>query len=100
MYADFGNTGWPTNQVYCCRKMFMICVGECYSKVREETEAMRAKMDVNVRLYNVPHSEVAYVYEGDMDDRQKHDGKFIVEMEKPRPEWFPKNLLTKGHGKH
>jgi len=61
---------------------------------------MRSKMDPDVRLYNVPHSEVVYSYKGEEENRTMHDGKYIVEMDKPRPEWFPKNLLTRGHGKH
>ena len=61
-------------------------------------EEMRAKMNPDVRLYDSPHTEVVYVYKGEDGDRKKFNGKYVVEMEKPRPEWFPKNLLTKGHG--
>ena len=68
--------------------------------MREETEEMKAKMDPDVHLYNVPHTEVVYLYKGEESDRPKYKGKYIVEMEKPRPEWFPKNLLTRGHGKY
>ena len=74
--------------------------GNCYKKVQEETELMKAKMDPDVRLYNIPHTEVVYLYKGEESDRPKYHGKYIVEMEKPRPEWFPKNLLTRGHGKY
>jgi len=76
-----------------------IC-GNCYEKVRDETEVLRSKMDVNTRLYNAPHSEVVYLYKGEEDDRKKFNGKFIVEVDKSRPEWFPKNLLSKGHGNY
>lgn len=61
---------------------------------------MRAKMNPDVRLYNAPQSEVAFVYKGEEDSKKLHDGKYIVEIDKPRPEWFPKNLLTRGHGKY
>jgi len=74
-----------------------IC-GQCYQKVRDETEAMRARMDPDLRLYSAPSTEVVYVYAGEEDQREKYKGKYIVEMDKPRPEWFPKNLLTKGRG--
>jgi len=74
--------------------------GNCYKKVQEETEEMRAKMDPDTRFYSVPHTEVVYLYKGEESDRPKYKGKYIVEMEKPRPEWFPKNLLTRGHGKY
>lgn len=75
-------------------------VGNCYQKVKEETQAMQAKMDPEVRLYNTPRTEVVYVYKGEEDSKNMFEGKYIVEMDKPRPEWFPKNLLTKGHGKY
>ena len=83
--------------------MHELCVLEnCYKKVREETEEMKAKMDPDVYLYNSPHTEVVYLYKGENSEseRLKYKGKYIVEMEKPRPEWFPKNLLTRGHGKY
>lgn len=80
-------------------KLIVFHSGECYKKVKEETEQMRAKMDPDVRLYNVPQSEVAFVYKDEENDRPMHKGKYIVEMDKPRPEWFPKNLLTRGHGR-
>lgn len=76
-----------------------IC-GNCYQKVKEETQAMQAKMDPEVRLYSTPRTEVVYVYKGEEDSKNMFEGKYIVEMDKPRPEWFPKNLLTKGHGKY
>ena len=68
--------------------------------MQQETEEMRAKMDEDVRNYNVPRTEVVYLYKGEESERMKYNGKYIVEMEKPRPEWFPKNLLTRGHGKY
>lgn len=75
--------------------------GNCYQKIREETEAMKMKMDPDTRLFNTPSSEVVYVYKGEeQGDRKMFEGKYIVEMDKPRPEWWPKNLLTKGHGKY
>jgi len=76
-----------------------IC-GNCYQKVREETEAMKAKIDPDKRMFDIPQTEVVYVYQGEEDTRKTFNGKFVVEMNKPRPEWFPKNLLTKGHGKY
>jgi len=76
-----------------------IC-GACYQKVREETEAMKASMDPEARLFNVPHTEVVYVYKGEESERKMFNGKYVVEVDRPRPEWFPKNLLTKGHGRY
>ncbi|KAK3591406.1 hypothetical protein CHS0354_005328 [Potamilus streckersoni] len=77
-------------------EMHTICP-KCYGKVREETAAMKAAMGEDFQ-YNHPRSEVVYLYEDDQEDRAKYKGKYIVEMKKPRPLWFAKNLLTKGHG--
>ncbi|CAH1774729.1 unnamed protein product [Owenia fusiformis] len=72
-----------------------IC-GNCYDKVREETKAMKEKMGLDLE-HNHPRAEVLYVYENEdqLKDKAKQDNKFIVEMEKPRPSWFPSKLLTK-----
>jgi len=61
---------------------------------------MKAAMDPNMQLFNVPKTEVVYVYKGEGEDRKMFNGKYVVEMDRARPEWFPKNLLTKGHGKY
>jgi len=41
--------------------------------------------------------EVAVVYEGEKEQHQKEffEGKQIIEMKKPRPQWFSDNLLQK-----
>ncbi|ELU13494.1 hypothetical protein CAPTEDRAFT_228646 [Capitella teleta] len=74
-----------------------IC-GSCYEKVREETKAMQSSMNPEEFHYNHPRSEVAYVFHG--EDANDHPDKYIVEVDKPRPDWWPKHMLTKGHGKY
>jgi hypothetical protein len=44
--------------------------------------------------YNVPHSEVHVIYDGEGDEKQSHKGKYFIEMKKKRPEWFSKELMT------
>ncbi len=61
---------------------------------------MREAMSEEDRLYNAPKSEVTYLYKGEEDDRPKYKGKYIVEMDREKPEWFSKSLLTKGHGRY
>ena len=48
--------------------------------------------------YSHPESEVVYLYQGEEEDRPMYNGKYIVELDKPRPNWWPKNLLTKAVG--
>ncbi|CAL1536612.1 unnamed protein product [Lymnaea stagnalis] len=62
----------------------------CYEKVQLETKEMQAKMGDDLQ-FNVPRQEVEIVYAGESGS----DGKFVVNMEKQRPSWFPKNLLNK-----
>lgn len=64
--------------------------------MRKETDEMRAAMNKDDRDYNAPHTEVVYVYKGEEErDREMLKGKYVVEVDKPRPEWFSKFLLTK-----
>ncbi|OWF39066.1 39S ribosomal protein L32, mitochondrial-like [Mizuhopecten yessoensis] len=67
-------------------KLNTIC-GNCYDKVRQETDEMRKKMGDHLE-YESPHKEVAVIYEGEEDQQQKLHDKFIVQMDKPRPKWF------------
>ena len=69
--------------------------GNCYSKVREETEAMRAAMGDDEYNYNHPRTEVAYIYNDDDRQSPMYKGRKIVEMKKKRPEWFSPHLKTK-----
>ncbi|XP_064643547.1 large ribosomal subunit protein bL32m-like [Lineus longissimus] len=70
-----------------------IC-GHCYEKVKEETKAMQEAMGYDKLHYDVPHSEVHVLYEGEEEEKQKHQGKHFIEMKRKRPEWFPKELMT------
>ena len=78
------------------KRLFIL--GNCYSKVKKETEEMQATMNQEDRLFNTPRQEVRFVYQGEdgVRDRPSYKGKYIVEMEKPRPEWWPQNMFTKG----
>ena len=68
----------------------------CYDKVRKETESIKDKIMAKLKL-NPVDSEVVVLYEGEKVDlsEQMWKGKRIVEMEKPRPQWFSKNLLQR-----
>ena len=80
--------------------------GTCYQKVREEQERMVAAMPEHDRLFNAPRKEVVFVYQGEgktKDNagdtkRPKYKGKYIVELDRPRPEWWAKDLLPKVRG--
>jgi len=66
----------------------------CYKKVIDETKEMQAKIQEELKLEPV-EKEVVVVYDGEKDIKpaEYFEGKRIVEMKKPRPEWFSKNLL-------
>nr|CAG4642187.1 EOG090X0IGM [Eurycercus lamellatus] len=68
----------------------------CYAKVKAETSNMQEQMIKELGIKPVD-KEVVILYEG---EKQQHNdeffqGKRIVEMNKPRPHWFSKNLLQK-----
>lgn len=68
----------------------------CYDKVRKETAAIKDKILAKLHLTPID-SEVVVLYDGEKAEKPEEffRGKRIVEMEKPRPQWFSKNLLQK-----
>lgn len=68
----------------------------CYKKVRDETQQMQEKIQEQLGL-NPIEQDVVVLYEGERGEQPSEmlNGKRIVEMPKPRPIWFTKNLLQK-----
>ncbi|KAM8703955.1 hypothetical protein ACLKA7_008561 [Drosophila subpalustris] len=68
----------------------------CYDKVRKETQLMQDKIQEQLGLEAI-EQEVVVLYEGEKGEQSADylKGKRIVEMQKPRPMWFTKNLLQK-----
>lgn len=68
----------------------------CYEKVRKETELMQEKIKDELKLTPI-ESEVVVLYDGEKGEKPDEfwKGKRIVEMEKPRPNWFSRNLMQK-----
>jgi len=68
----------------------------CYDKVRKETELIKEKILKDLQLKPI-EKEVVVLYDGEKVEHSAEfwRGKRIVEMEKPRPMWFSKNLLQK-----
>ncbi|XP_067140755.1 large ribosomal subunit protein bL32m [Centruroides vittatus] len=71
-----------------------IC-GNCWKRVKEETEAMQEVIQTELKLEPV-EKEVAVFYADD-DPRVKNnsENKKVVEIPRERPDWFSKNLLSK-----
>ncbi|XP_014277547.1 large ribosomal subunit protein bL32m [Halyomorpha halys] len=70
--------------------------GYCYKQVKLETEEMQKAIQDELKL-NPIDKEVTVVYQGEAIGKPEHfwKGKRVVEMKKPRPAWFSKNLLQK-----
>lgn len=68
----------------------------CYDKVRKETELMQEKIQQDLGLDPVD-KEIIVLYDGENGEQPNEywNGKRIVEMERPRPIWFSKNLMQK-----
>lgn len=66
----------------------------CYKKVLDETKAMQDAIQTELKLEPV-EKEVVVLYDGEKNSKPDEycEGKRIVEMKKPRPSWFTKNLL-------
>ena len=72
-----------------------ICT-KCYEIVKKETQEIHEKILSDDQLrFNYPTKEIEIAYEGESVDETKREKNVIVELPKPRPNWFGKNLLTK-----
>uniref|UniRef100_A0A2R5LJ99 Large ribosomal subunit protein bL32m n=1 Tax=Ornithodoros turicata TaxID=34597 RepID=A0A2R5LJ99_9ACAR len=71
-----------------------IC-GNCYEKVKQETELMKEAIEKELKLDPV-EKEVVVLYNDDPRD-EKHSEDRIVEIPRQRPPWFSRNLLTKAY---
>lgn len=72
-----------------------ILCAHCYDKVRKETELIKEKIMEKLKLKPID-SEVVVLYDGEkVDQTEFWKGKRVVEIEKPRPSWFSKNLCQK-----
>nr|CAG4643619.1 EOG090X0IGM [Ilyocryptus agilis] len=107
MMKKYGASNW-VNKLILPRKDLLPCGScghyhergrlcpNCYEKVKTETSTMQEQMIKELGL-NPIDKEVVILYDG---EKQQHNdeffqGKRIVEMKKPRPQWFSKNLLQK-----
>ncbi|XP_011194514.2 39S ribosomal protein L32, mitochondrial [Zeugodacus cucurbitae] len=70
----------------------------CYKKVEQETRLMQEKIEEKLGLEPIEH-EVVVLYQGEqiekVDNGPNERKVRVVEMEKPRPVWFSKNLMQK-----
>ncbi|KAH1012897.1 39S ribosomal protein L32, mitochondrial [Dendroctonus ponderosae] len=68
----------------------------CYKTVIEETKQMQDAIQQELKLEPV-EQEVVVMYDGEKESKPEEfwQGKRIVEMQKPRPQWFTDNLLQK-----
>ncbi|XP_015924415.1 large ribosomal subunit protein bL32m [Parasteatoda tepidariorum] len=89
----------PKNNLIVCEAcghfhpVHTIC-GNCYSKVREETEYLQNAVINELKLDPI-EQEVKLVYENDSKNERTFEGKRIIELPKERPQWFCNNLLMK-----
>ncbi|XP_065351671.1 large ribosomal subunit protein bL32m [Cloeon dipterum] len=88
----------PRNDLIVCTRCghhheIGILCDYCYKKVQEETKLAQDLVQEKLGLSAVD-KEVILLYENEAapQDAQK---KFIVEVPKPRPQWFSRNLLQR-----
>lgn len=65
-----------------------IC-GHCYAKVKQETDQLRDAIAQELKLEPV-QEEVFVAYQG-----EEKKGRLVVEVDRPRPAWFSKNLMKR-----
>ncbi|GAB0093601.1 39S ribosomal protein L32, mitochondrial [Sergentomyia squamirostris] len=69
---------------------------KCYERVKGETQAMQAEIQKELGL-NPIDKDVIVLYEGEKIEGppESWQGKRIVELKRPRPAWFSRNLMEK-----
>lgn len=106
-----------------CANCYLYISATCYKKTREETQAIQDKIEAELGLDPVDKT-VVVLYDGEKQEQvmvneilfieslcysdslkcefsfhlqpvEFFEGKRVVEMEKPRPAWFGRNLLQK-----
>ncbi|KAL3279417.1 hypothetical protein HHI36_016928 [Cryptolaemus montrouzieri] len=65
----------------------------CYKKVINETKDMQSAIQKKLGL-NPVEKEIIVIYEHEKSKLDEyHEGQQIIEMKRPRPSWFSKNLV-------
>lgn len=76
-----------------CNKSCFYFAGNCYDKVRAESAEMKHQIATSQPTGPV-EKPVVVLYEGEEGDKKFYSDANVVEMPKPRPSWFSKNLLS------
>ncbi|CAG0920847.1 unnamed protein product [Notodromas monacha] len=66
----------------------------CLDTVMEETKAMQAAMEKTWGKSAIDQ-DVEFVYQNEQAERVTNTGKRLIEMDRPRPSWFNKNLVER-----
>lgn len=72
-------------------------IGHCYERIKKETEVIRKQADVQFG-HGPEDKGITVLYESDKErsaGRGKEDSNIIIEIEKPRPNFFSGNLLQR-----
>lgn len=107
MMRKYGVANWH-NKLLLPRKDLLTCNScgdhhekgrlcpNCYAKIKAETLTIQEEMIKEQGLKPVD-KEVVILYEGEAETNKQEflKGKQIIEMKKPRPQWFNDNLLQK-----
>ncbi|WAR04974.1 RM32-like protein [Mya arenaria] len=104
MLPEMANTRPKKNIIVCLEcgsqhESQTLC-GNCYNKVREATKELQMKLRGD-RSMKKNVKEVAFLFKNeDTDDIPKYKGRYLVEVQKDRPEWFPLQLMKKYKGEN
>lgn len=68
----------------------------CYLEVKEETDRIKEDIRAQTNPLEPKEKEVLLKFEKENTDDEAATGKFrIIEIERERPKWFTKNLMSK-----
>lgn len=104
----FGVPGYPLNthvirsrsDIVTCERCgdhheaFTIC-RTCYLQVKGETEKIKSEINAQTSPLEPKEKDVFLKYENENADGDTDDKFRIIEIPRPRPKWFTKNLMEK-----
>lgn len=99
-YPDCAPIIRPRNDIIICEQCgdhheyYALCP-TCYGKVKDETEKIREEMKCQTDPLLPKEKEILFQYQDEQTDQENWNHFKVINIDRPRPKWFSKNLLTR-----
>lgn len=99
-YPDNAPILRPRNDIIICEQCgdhheyYAICP-TCYRKVKDETEKIRNEIKSQTDPLLPKEKEICFQYQNEQTSEENLNRFKVITIDRPRPQWFTKNLLTR-----